>query len=278
MNIQPQSAIVSLVSREIDGKGRTVRELLANRKCSIDYYQREYKWQHKQVSELIEDLAAKFPESYEEGDERSAVGDYDHYFLGSVIISDKDGQKFIIDGQQRLTTLTLLLIYLHHRLEDPEQKGQIADLIFAQRFGKRSFNLDVPERASCMETIYKGEEFAPTDMSESVANVLARYTDIEDLFPDEIKGGVLPYFVDWLIENVSLVEITAYSDSDAYTIFETMNDRGLSLTPADMLRDICLQTSPTSSVARARARPGKTGYRHSQISVRTRTPTASSHG
>jgi hypothetical protein len=146
MNIQPQSAIVSRVSREIDGKGRTVRELLANRKCSIDYYQREYKWQHKQVSELIEDLAAKFPESYEEGDERSAVGDYDHYFLGSVIISDKDGQKFIIDGQQRLTTLTLLLIYLHHRLEDPEQKGQIADLIFAQRFGKRSFNLDVPER------------------------------------------------------------------------------------------------------------------------------------
>ena len=53
MNIQPQSAIVSRVSREIDGKGRTVRELLANRKCSIDYYQREYKWQHKQVSELM---------------------------------------------------------------------------------------------------------------------------------------------------------------------------------------------------------------------------------
>jgi uncharacterized protein with ParB-like and HNH nuclease domain len=125
MNIQPQSAIVSRVSREIDGKGRTVRELLANRKCSIDYYQREYKWQHKQVSELIEDLAAKFPESYEEGDERSAVGDYDHYFLGSVIISDKDGQKFIIDGQQRLTTLTLLLIYLHHRLEDRAGLGNL---------------------------------------------------------------------------------------------------------------------------------------------------------
>lgn len=47
-------------SREIDGKGRTVRELLAGRKYSIDYYQREYKWQQKQVAELIDDLAAKF--------------------------------------------------------------------------------------------------------------------------------------------------------------------------------------------------------------------------
>src|SRR5262249_3622498 len=52
--------------------------------------------------------------------------------------------------------------------------------------------------------------------------------------------GVLPYFVDWLIENVHLVEITAYSDADAYTIFETMNDRGLSLTPADMLKGYLL--------------------------------------
>ena len=50
----------------------------------------------------------------------------------------------------------------------------------------------------------------------------------------------LPFFSDWLIENVYLVEITAYSDADAYTIFETMNDRGLSLTPTDMLKGYLL--------------------------------------
>src|SRR5688500_20241741 len=99
--------------REIDGKGRSIRELLAGRKYSIDYYQREYKWQQKQVSELLDDLAEKFLESHAEENDRSAVAEYGHYFLGSIIISDKDGQKFIIDGQQRLTTLTLLLIYLH---------------------------------------------------------------------------------------------------------------------------------------------------------------------
>jgi uncharacterized protein with ParB-like and HNH nuclease domain len=146
-------------SREIDGKGRTVRELLAGRKYSIDYYQREYKWQQKQVTELLEDLATKFLDSHDEGNERYAVADYGHYFLGSIIISDKDGQKFIIDGQQRLTTLTLLLIFLHHHLTDADHKGQITDLIFSQKYGKRSFNLDIPERTACMEALYKGEDF-----------------------------------------------------------------------------------------------------------------------
>jgi hypothetical protein len=239
-------------SREIDGKGRTVRELLAGRKYSIDYYQREYKWQQKQVAELIDDLAAKFLESHEPGTERSAVADYGHYFLGSIIVSDKDGQKFIIDGQQRLTTLTLLLIFLRHRLDDEEQRGQIAELIFSLKHGKRSFNLDIPERTACMEALYKGEEFAEPDPPESVANILARSAELEEVFPDELAGPALAYFVDWLVENVHLVEITAYSDEDAYTIFETMNDRGLSLTPADMLKGYLL-ANITDTEKRTRA-------------------------
>lgn len=246
-------------SREIDGKGRTVRELLSGRKYSIDYYQREYKWQTKQVAELIDDLANKFLDSHKEGSERSAVADYGHYFLGSIIISDKDGQKFIIDGQQRLTTLTLILIFLLHRLEDVDQKGQIADLIFSQQYGKRSFNLDIPERTACMEALYKSEEFFDADAGESIANIGSRYSDIRDLFPEELSGSALPYLADWLVENVHLVEITAYSDGDAYTIFETMNDRGLSLTPADMLKGYLLANivdadmrNRTSGVWRAR--------------------------
>lgn len=55
-----------------------------------------------------------------------------------------------------------------------------------------------------------------------------------------------------MIENVHLVEITAYSDDDAYTIFETMNDRGLSLSPADMLKGYLL-ANITDSDSRAQA-------------------------
>lgn len=231
---------VSRQPREIDGKGKTVRELLAGRKYSIDYYQREYKWQTKQVAELIDDLSSKFLESYEASHERSAVADYGHYFVGSIIVSDKDGQKFIIDGQQRLTTLTLLLIYLQHQLQDPDHRSQLAELIFSSKFGKRSFNLDIPERTPCMEALYSGDDFVANDPPESVSNILSRYADIEESFPEDLRDAALPYFVDWLIESVHLVEITAYSDGDAYTIFETMNDRGLSLTPADMLKGYLL--------------------------------------
>lgn len=226
--------------KKIDGKGRSIRELLSGAKYSIDYYQREYRWQTKQMAELIEDLSAKFLESFAANDDRGAVEQYGHYFLGSIIISDRDGQKFIIDGQQRLTSLTLLLIYLHRHLVDEEEKKQLADLIFSQKYGKRSFNLDVPDRTPCMEALYTGQSFDTAEQVESVANILGRFQDIEEQFPDETKGEALPYFADWLIENVHLVEITAYSDEDAYTIFETMNDRGLSLTPTDMLKGYLL--------------------------------------
>lgn len=227
-------------TREIDGKGRTIRELLAGRKYSIDYYQRDYRWGRKQLAELVDDLTGKFLESHEAGNERSAVAEYGHYFLGSVIISDKDGRKFIIDGQQRLTTVTLLLVFLRHLIEDEEQRSQIAELIFSLKHGKRSFNLDIPERTPCMEALYKGEEYVEANPPESITNILARYGDFEDVFPEELTGEALPYFVDWLVENVHFVEITAYSDEDAYTIFETMNDRGLSLAPADMLKGYLL--------------------------------------
>lgn len=226
--------------KEIRGDAKNIRALLTGAKFAVDYYQREYRWETKQITELIEDLSEKFLESYQTGDERSAVEQYGHYFLGSIIISDKEGRKFIIDGQQRLTSLTLLLIHIHRELADTEQKGQIGELIFSQKFGRRSFNLDVPERTSCMESLFSGENFDDTGQPESVTNILGRFRDIVELFPDDIKGPALPYFTDWLIENVHLVEITAYSDADAYTIFETMNDRGLSLTATDMLKGYLL--------------------------------------
>ena len=71
-------------------------------------------------------------------------------------------------------------------------------------------------------------------------NLINRYNDIADIFPEDLRGDALPYFLDWLTEKVMRVEITAFSDDDAYTIFETMNDRGLSLTPTDMLKGYLL--------------------------------------
>src|SRR5260221_4698578 len=91
-----------------------------------------------------------------------------------------------------------------------------------------------------MDALFDGQDFDSTDKSESVQNLAGRYEDIAKDFPAELRTARLQYCIDWLIENVHFVEITAYSDDDAYTIFETMNDRGLSLSPTDMLKGYVL--------------------------------------
>ena len=166
--------------------------------------------------------------------------DYPHYFLGSIIISKRDNVAYIVDGQQRLTSLTLLLTLLRNLQSSRTSQVNVDELIFSERFGQKSFNLDVDERIPAMNALYEGQDFDVTARPESVQTLVQRYRDLESCFPEELRNKALPYFVDWLLENVHLVEITAYSDDDAYTIFETMNDRGLSLSPTDMLKGYLL--------------------------------------
>lgn len=240
--------------RDILGKAKTVRELLKGVKYSIDYYQREYKWGEKQARELIDDLTGKFLEEYQPGHSRRQVAEYPHYFLGAIIISKKDSANYIVDGQQRLTSLSLLLILLRNLQRDRSDVVNVDELIVSEKYGQKSFNLDVDERNPCMEALFEAEPFEPADRSESVQNLFARYQDMQEAWPEELRGDALPYFVDWLLENVHLVEITAYSDDDAYTIFETMNDRGLSLSPTDMLKGYLLANIDESKRIPANAR------------------------
>ena len=71
--------------------------------------------------------------------------------------------------------------------------------------------------------------------------MLDRYEDVETLFPDELKGEALPFFIYWLIEKVLLLEIDTPSEDEAHTIFLTMNDRGLSLNSAEMMKAYIIQ-------------------------------------
>jgi len=225
--------------QRISGKEKTIRTLL-NTRYTVDYYQREYKWETKQIHELIDDLATQFLIDYVPEHPRAKVAEYSEYFLGSIIISRKDNTNYIVDGQQRLTSLTLLLIFLRNLQRRKGKESNIEQLIFTTQYGTKSFNLYVPERTAALESLYEEKPFDSVGQPESIINILARYADIEAYFPDDLSGDALPYFVDWLVENVQLVEITAFSDDAAYTIFETMNDRGLSLTPADMLKGFLL--------------------------------------
>lgn len=225
---------------KIVAKEKNIRELLSNKKYHIDYYQREYRWQTKQLQELIEDLLEKFLENYNPKHERFQIQNYSKYFLGSIIICEKNGDKYIIDGQQRLTTITLLVIYIRNILSDEDQKSKLYSLIFSDTFGKKSFNIDVEERNECMIELIKNNVPDITNAQESIENIVNRYKEIPKFFPESFDEKAFLYFSDWLIENVYLVEITTQAEEDAYLIFETMNDRGLSLTPLEMLKSYLL--------------------------------------
>ena len=229
----------------IDADDGTVFDVLNERKYTVDYFQREYSWQQKHVEQLITDLTSTFLDVYTEGDPRTAVEHYNKYYLGPFVVSSKDGMKSIIDGQQRLTSLTLFLIYLNNLQKELGGKEAVEPLVFSERYGEKSFNIQVEERKNCLERLFLDGRYdvQPND-DESTVNMAERYADIGAAFPEEIKGKAFPYFLDWLKFNVVLVEITAYSDDNAYTIFESMNDRGLNLTSTEMLKGFILSRFP----------------------------------
>ena len=229
------------LKNKIEATDININSLLKDQKFYIDYFQREYRWQGKHIKLLIEDLTSTFLKSYKATDNRSEVANYQSYYIGPVVFSVNGGKKSIIDGQQRITSITLFLIYLNHLQSNSEQKVSISELIFSEKYGEKSFNMTDETREPCLKALFeKGEYKIQEKDDETVINMLERYEDINNTFPEELTNGALPYFIDWLIENVVIVEIIAYSDENAYTIFETMNDRGLNLTPTEMLKGYIL--------------------------------------
>jgi len=232
---------------EIDAKARNVRELLGGKKYTIDYFQREYRWRSKEMSELLRDLTVRFLAKWQPTHARAEVAKYPAYFLGPIIVSGECGRTSVIDGQQRLTSLSILLIWLHHGLHEEDRK-LLADLICTRQFGVNSYNLHVPERTAAIDALYHEESYSRDGAPESVRNILDRYDDIDEAMPDEIKGSARAMFADWLIERVYLVEVKSPSDDDGYAIFETMNDRGLPLSPTDMLKSHLLANSGSEEI------------------------------
>lgn len=231
------------IKNKIDADDRSIRELLDSKKFTIDYFQREYRWTDKNIKALIEDLTTTFLKNYDPAHKRSDVKQYANYYLGPVVLLETDeGTISVIDGQQRITSISLLLIYLIHLQKDLQTpQVNISDLVFSESYGEKSFNLSDDNRTEILTSLLAvGNYQISEEDDETVINMYNRYMDLVENFPDELAGNALPYFIDWLKDNVILVEIKAYSEENAYLIFETMNDRGLNLTQTEMLKGYIL--------------------------------------
>lgn len=226
-------------------KTDTLTKILSHRRFTVDVFQREYRWGRKQIEQMISDFQGTFEEFYDpdKHDTPLEVMNYGYYYMGCIICTGGSPNK-IIDGQQRLTSLTLLLIYLNNLQKEQAAQGfrsvQFDDMIYDDHFGTKSFNIDVDDRQLCLHALI-GNDMSYQPDNESAQNMMDRYKDIADLFPDELKGEALEYFIYWLKEKVLLLEIDTPSEDEAHTIFLTMNDRGLSLNSAEMMKAYIMQ-------------------------------------
>ena len=234
---------------KIEAKDKSLADMLFNKRYKIDVFQREYRWKYQHIDALISDVTGCFRKCYKEGDTIRDYNGYDSYYMGPVVLCEDDlGDLSIVDGQQRLTSFLLLLIYLQHKQDELElpvnMKKDLYSFIFVKKQGESSFTVNVESRKDVMDMLvdnpsqmFSGFEEA----GESVQNIMARYYDITYLFPSELQTAeVLPIFIEWMLEKVTLVEVRANSMDSAYTIFETMNDRGLTLVPTEILKGYLL--------------------------------------
>lgn len=234
-------------ANSIDAKSKKLMELLFRKKYQVKYFQREYKWQKGNIEDLLVDLERSFMANYMAGHTRDNVPDYDCYYMGPVVLFREKTSFVIVDGQQRLTSFTLLLIYLNHLqkivLKDAQKKIQsLNEYIFSQPFEKETFNMEIPEREPILKCLFEGKDVEDNYLTnESSQNIFDRFLDIADLFPITLKHPeILPLFINWLVEKLIFIEIMAQTSDSAYTIFESMNDRGLKLTQAELLKSYLL--------------------------------------
>ncbi len=232
-----------MAQKIVDSKVYPLKDLFSD-KYEVDFYQRQYVWEEKQLEDLVTDLSNEFLKNWTPGDQLSDARDYDPYFMGEIVLSLQEGKRSsVIDGQQRITTFTLLLIYMlktyGHLPQFP--KADVEKLIYSDYYGTKRFNLDIPERRECMLALFQNGVYDEKDNDPpSVKNIVSRYNDFPGCWNDKINDDNAVAFIYWLKESVMFSKVWTNSDDFAYVIFETMNDRGLPLTQVEMLRSYLL--------------------------------------
>ncbi|OOF80491.1 hypothetical protein BKG92_10450 [Rodentibacter ratti] len=178
---------------------KSVREILKEKKnLSIPDYQRPYKWQTKHVQQLIEDLCFHYKAKNEQ-----------KYRIGTVIVHNNGDKVDIVDGQQRITTLLLILKQI-----EPQNK-ELIDLEYKHRI---SYN-----------NIIKNNEFI-----ESFLNQLSD------------SKAELSKFANYILDRCEIVYIELNDLDEAFQFFDSQNSRGKSLEAYDLLKAYHLRAIPSN--------------------------------
>jgi uncharacterized protein with ParB-like and HNH nuclease domain len=218
-----------------------------DRKFIIPEYQRPYAWTDDQVQTLFDDLIEYTTKKAEKGDAESESS----YFLGSIVsYENKNKEQEIIDGQQRITTLFLLLRAIHNKLDDEidskevnflksqiepclwriNKEGEVADFtdihIYSNVMGDEGNQVfaDILEKGTA-------DKNGKDNYSKNYLQIQKNITEFAANNPTSFRD-----FVRNILNDAIILPITADTQDTALTIFSTLNDRGLVLSDADIFK------------------------------------------
>ena len=214
----------------------------------IPLYQRPYAWTKQEAEELLDDLLdamKRDPDS--------------PYFLGSIVLikNEEDSQSTVVDGQQRLTTLTMLFCVLRDLAEGTlrtELDGFIKELGNSLRGTRDRYRLTLRERDRVFfhDNVQKQGAIAvflqqdPANLSDSQQRMFENVQQLNNQIA-EIDESTRERLIQFVINHCYLVVVTATDRDSAYRIFSVMNDRGLDLSPTDILKAETIGKIPDSS-------------------------------
>ena len=209
----------------------------------IPDYQRPYSWDKDNVSDLISDLVTSYINNIEE-----------NYFCGSLVLVQGDkGRLDIIDGQQRVTTFTILACVirdLYYDILDEKQKDYIKLSIqdkYENTKRKLKFLTNDKYQLDFEETVLKKINFISNKNDYEKDFPKNRYLQNAHFIRDNIKENFGNFnidvnkFVIWLYEKIVLTTILCPNADSAIRIFNVLNDRGMPLSPIDILKSSLMQ-------------------------------------
>lgn len=231
------------MEKNIDPEKLTVAKCLNATKYYIDFYQREYVWDKNTVDILLNDIFWNFENSYKlyKNSEirREIISKFNWYYLNVFITNSINGKKYIVDGQQRLTTLTLIAIYLFKNIHDENIKAFLKDCISSTDiYEGEIYNIDNKKRKDIMDRIFtKDENICPESFRNKTEQTLwDRYNDITSFFSKRnFTDEKLRTFAFYFLERLVMVELSIDKD-DTPMVFEVINDRGEPLKQFEILK------------------------------------------
>lgn len=230
-----------MAAKDITPDKQSVESCLKQKTYYVDFYQREYVWKRETVEILLQDIFYAFELSYAQfkGYDLSpkTIGLYNWYYLNVFITNEEDGKVYIVDGQQRLTTLTLIATKLFHLTNNANLKDALKDCIYAKdKYSGEIFCLDNDKRKDVMQSILHEEDYTLPFKNATEENLVGRYKDISRYFDNKaLDERKLDTFISYFLDRIVLVELSINKD-DTPMVFEVINDRGEDLKPFEILK------------------------------------------